>query len=72
MRSIETLLLGRKLVTTNTEIKNSDLFHESRVFVIDRREPNISQDFLESPFVDIPQETREKYFLRSWLQDVIH
>lgn len=72
MRSIETLLLGRKLVTTNTEIKNSDLFHETRVFVMDRKKPHISQDFLESPFLDIPQKIREKYYLRSWLEDIIN
>jgi hypothetical protein len=71
MRSIETLLLGRKLVTTNTEIKNSDLFHETRVFVIDRHKPEISREFLESPFLEIPLETREKYYLGSWLKDIV-
>lgn len=71
MRSIETLLLGRKLVTTNAEIKNSDLFHETRVCVIDRNNPNVPQEFLGSPFLEIPNEIRKKYHIRGWLKDVI-
>jgi hypothetical protein len=71
MRSIETLLLGRKLVTTNAEIKHSDLFHETRVCVIDRNNPNIPQEFLDSPFLEIPYEIKERYLLRGWLKDVI-
>jgi hypothetical protein len=71
MRTIETLLLGRKLVTTNAEIRNSDLFHESRVCIIDRANPSIPQAFLEKAFLDIPQKTKEKYYVRSWLQEVI-
>lgn len=72
MRSIETLMLGRKLVTTNVEIKNSDLFHESRVCIIDRINPSIPREFLDSPFRDIPQETRSKYYIENWLDEVIH
>jgi hypothetical protein len=71
MRSIETLLLGRKLVTTNAEIKSSDLFHESRVCVIDRMNPKVPAEFLKSSFLDIPQEIRKKYYLRGWLKDII-
>lgn len=71
MRSIETLLMGRKLVTTNAEIKSSDLFHETRVYVIDRNNPYIPNEFLESPFLEISQKIREKYLLRGWLKDVI-
>lgn len=71
MRSIETLLLGRKLVTTNTEIENSDLFHETRVCVINRQNPKIPRDFLESPFLDIPETIKARYYIRNWLEEVI-
>lgn len=71
MRSIETLLLGRKLVTTNQEIISSDLFHETRVCVIDRNRPEIPSSFLVSTFLAIPPDIRSKYQLRTWLSDVI-
>lgn len=71
MRSIETLLMGRKLITTNVEIKNSDLFHESRVCVIDRYNPNISQSFLDGEFLVIPSNIKERYHMKAWLKDVI-
>jgi hypothetical protein len=71
MRSIETLLIGRKLITTNVEIKNSDLFDESRVYVIDRKNPSIPREFINSPFLQIPQEIRARYYIKNWLSDVI-
>jgi hypothetical protein len=71
MRSIETLLLGRKLITTNSEIRSSDLFHESRACVIDRRNPRIPHEFLTSPFLEIPQEIRSRYYIDNWLREVI-
>ena len=39
MRTIETLMANKKLITTNKHILNSDIFHSSRVLVIDRFKP---------------------------------
>lgn len=71
MRTIETLLNGTKLVTTNRHVQESDLYHPSRVHVISRSEPRIPAEFLSSPFEPIPTELTERYELAGWLREVL-
>jgi hypothetical protein len=71
MRTIETLLAGQKLITTNSHIRNSDLYHPSRICVIDRSNPVIPEDFLLSPFAPISETTSFRYSLEGWIDDLI-
>jgi hypothetical protein len=71
MRSIETLLAGRKLVTTNKFIMNCDLYDPSRVSVISRDRPGISEEFLNAPFLPIPAHLRDKYSVRGWIDELL-
>lgn len=72
MRSIETLMAHRKLITTNKNIRHTDLYHESRVLIIDRKESSISKEFLESSFLPLDPLVRERYSLGSWVDDVLN
>ncbi len=71
MRTIETLLSGRKLITTNRHIVDSDLFDPSRVHVISRDHPQVPQEFYEAPFSPVPEVVRSRYTLRRWIVDLI-
>lgn len=71
MRSIETLMLGTKLITTNREIRSSDLFHESRVCVIDRNNPKVPPNFLSTPFLPVENEIRSRYYIDTWLTEIL-
>ncbi len=71
MRTIETLLSGRKLITTNRHIVDSDLFDPSRVHVISREHPQVPQAFFEMPFAPVPEAVRSRYTLRRWIVDLI-
>jgi hypothetical protein len=71
MRTIETLLSQRKLITTNRQVLASDLFHPSRVHVISRERPEIPRWFLDLPFEPIDEHLRAKYTLRRWILDLI-
>lgn len=71
MRTIETLMSHRKLITTNARIRETDLYHESRVCVIDRKAPTIPVDFLETDFRPLPLAVRERYSLKRWVDDVL-
>ncbi len=70
MRTIETLLSGRKLITTNRYIADSDLFDPSRVHVIDRHAPQVPDGFYSSPFKPIDDKTCARYSLRHWVTEV--
>ena len=70
MRTIETLLAGRKLITTNRQVAQSALFHPSRVHVIDREAPMVPGSFFETPFEPLPPETAANYSIRTWVEDL--
>jgi len=72
MRSIETLLAGRKLVTTNALICDSDLFDESRVCIIDRRRPSIPPTFLRSSFAPLSAAQRARHSVGGWVDELLH
>ncbi len=46
MRTIETLLAGNKLLTTNQHLLDSDLYDASRAQIIDRNTPRIDHAFV--------------------------
>jgi hypothetical protein len=71
MRTIETLLMGKKLITTNRFAVESDLYHPSRIHVISRERPEIPREFFESPFEPIPGAVAARYLLSGWLADLL-
>ena len=46
MRTIESVVSGVKLATTNLSISRDIFYDETRVFIVDRGNPSISSDFL--------------------------
>lgn len=71
MRTIETLLAGNKLLTTNQRLLESDLFDASRAQIIDRNVPRIDQAFLSQAVKPIPQELRDRYSCEAWVKELI-
>jgi hypothetical protein len=71
MRTIETLMAGKKLATTNRHILASDLYDPSRVLVISREQPSIPADFLNIPFAPIPDILRRKYSCEGWVSELL-
>lgn len=71
MRTIETLLAGKKLLTTNKLIVKSDLFDPSRVEVIDRRKPAVTAAFIGQPFKPVPQAIAAGYSCVAWIGQLL-
>jgi hypothetical protein len=71
MRTIETLMSCRKLITTNSRIRDTDLFDESRVCIIDRNAPVIPENFLNTPFLPLDSSVRERYSIRGWVNEIL-
>lgn len=70
MRTIETLLAGKKLVTTNDAISKCNLYDASRVQIINRNHPVLDIGFFQKKFNPIPSEIFDNYTIQSWLRDV--
>lgn len=71
MRTIETLMAGKKLITTNKLILNSNLYHPSRIQVICRNEPEIPSGFMEETFLSIPDTIRAYYSCQEWVSELL-
>ena len=71
MRTIETLLAEKKLMTTNQYISESTLFDPSRVVVINRNKPEIPVNFLDTYFEPIAQSLRNYYSCAGWVSELL-
>lgn len=71
MRTIETLMSNCKLVTTNRHVRESALYHPSRVHIIDRDDPEIPEEFLRQPFEPHPADVRERHSIRGWAAELL-
>ncbi len=71
MRPIEALMHDRKLISSNTGLKNSELYHDTRILVLG---PNTTReqlvDFVKSDFLPVARELKEKYDINFWLDDI--
>ena len=71
MRTIETFGAGKKLITTNADVRQYDLFDPSNMLVIDRTNPKVPVEFFETPPAPTDPTLRYKYSIRGWLDDIL-
>ena len=71
MRTIETLGAKRKLITSNTNIKKYDFYHENNIFVMDEHNSSGIEQFIRHDYEPINDEIYRKYSLQSWLKTII-
>lgn len=67
MRTFEVLASGKKLVTTNADIRNYPFYNNENIFILDRRNLQIDPHFFRTPFQSIDQETLYQMSIDSWL-----
>ncbi|WP_369765648.1 hypothetical protein [Flavobacterium sp. WC2429] len=68
MRTFEALGAGKKLITTNPDIKKYLFYNEKNIFIIDRKNIVLEKSFFETPFVPINEELRNAMSLTGWLK----
>jgi hypothetical protein len=68
IRTFEALALGRKLVTTNHNIRNEPFYNPNNILIIEKNNPVLLKDFLNIPFVPVDL---TKYSLESFLLEMI-
>ena len=70
MRTIETLAAGKKLITTNQDIKNYAFYDPNNILIIDRKNPIIKKDFFNCDFIDLDKGIMDVYKLNNWIKDI--
>ncbi len=71
MRTIETLLTGKKLLSTNRHLIDCDLYDTTRAELIDRHAPTLQQAFLDAPVRPVPPELRARYTCEAWIAELL-
>lgn len=71
-RTFEVLGVGKKLVTTNSDVVNYDFYKYGNIYVIDRLNPEIPEEFIERRFNPYPSNILNYYSVDGWLGEVLH
>ncbi len=70
MRTIEMIGAGKKIITTNKEIKEYDFYDPNNIYYLDRDTIELDKSFFETPYQMLDKEIYHKYSVDGWLQDV--
>ncbi|CAK6687528.1 hypothetical protein [Synechococcus sp. CBW1107] len=72
MRTFETLGAHKKLITTNSSVREYDFYDERNIAVIDRCSPIVDPDFLSTDFSPPESSIMDKYSVSAWIHEVIY
>ena len=70
MRTFEALGAGKKIITTNKEIKKYSFYNSNNIFVIDRENIELEKAFFESNFNPINEVMLSEMSIRGWIKSV--
>jgi len=70
LRTLETLVSGKKMITTNKDIVNYDFYNPNNICVVDREKIDIPLSFIESKYEPVDKEILERYTASGWIKDV--
>ena len=69
-RVFEAMGYRKKLITTNADIVNYDFYDPNNIFVWREDTDSLPSSFLESPYVDLPDDIFYKYSQENWVKTV--
>lgn len=70
MRTIESLALKKKLITTNSNIRYEPFYDETNILIIDRNRPFIPIEFVSKPYKEIDNKILNKYSIETWFKTI--
>jgi len=70
MRTFESLGAGRKIITTNPNVKKYPFYDQNNIYVIERGKIDFNQDFFKSDFSPIANELILTMSLEGWIKEI--
>jgi len=71
-RVFEAMGLGKKLITTNTDIINYDFYNPNNIFVWKKDTDTIPEYFLNTPYQELPENIYRKYSQENWIKTIFN
>jgi hypothetical protein len=70
MRTFEAIGSGKKMITTNAEVKKYPFYSPDVFYVIDRNDIVLDKSFFSSPITDVTESMYYKCSVEGWLLDI--
>lgn len=70
-RIMESLLYGKKLITTNTEVRKYDFYNPNNIFIWNGKDDTGLYNFLEKSYSEVDTSIIKKYSLGNWINYVL-
>lgn len=72
IRPIEALILKKKLITNNKNIKNFDFYNSKNIFILGEDNIENLYHFITEPYSEINMGIVENYYFENWLRKVLN
>lgn len=72
MRTIEMLGANRKMITTNKDVMNYDFYNSANICVINRENPIIPIEFMESSYIPVKDEIKQRYSINYFILELLN
>lgn len=70
MRTIEVLGLKKKMITTNEGIKKYSFYSKNNIEILNRKNPIISDSFIETNYEELDTQVYEDFSLDNWVTEI--
>ena len=70
MRTFEAIGAGKKLITTNADIKNYPFYNSNNIYVISRSQIILDRKFFFEKYNPLNQELYDKCSIDGWIEDI--
>lgn len=71
IRTFEALGMKKKIITTNSDIRNYDFFNENNIYIVNGDTIDFENSFFKTEFKEIDEKIREKYSIKNWTATLI-
>src|SRR5690606_19761944 len=71
-RFFEAMAFEKKIITNNKYVKEFDFYNSSNILVLDDDFNDIDNEFLNTPYVPVPEEIYNRYTLQNWVNTVFN
>jgi hypothetical protein len=70
-RVLESVGLGKKLITTNSRVQDYDFFHPNNILIWSGQSKEELRVFIEKPYFPIAENIKNKYSFKNWIQYIL-
>jgi hypothetical protein len=70
-RVLESVGLGKKIITTNPRVRDYDFFNPDNILIWNGQSIEELKAFVDKPYMPVADHVKKKYSLKNWIQYVL-